>query len=104
MTVFVVQAYDSYKCTTTYLAGVATSYTGAVDMAWKDAEARRDTFDGYVIIGTELDTPGFGLHNTYFDLGDSERGDVDAEWFRDNWETLGGMKVPYENPRKIVPS
>lgn len=103
MTVFVVEAVEVVDRDTSHLAGVATSYTGAVDLAWKDAQARRDTFDSYVITGVELDTPGIGLHNTYFPRSACPRSDMDVEWFRDSWETLAGFKVPYEDPRRILP-
>lgn len=107
MTVFVVEALErppkGTACTCRQrVAGVASSYTGAVDLAWADAQAHPDTFDAYVIMGFELDTPGLHLHNTYFDRGDTDREDLDALRFREGWETLATNKVPYENPRKIV--
>lgn len=109
MTVFVVDAFEAPRgaaCTgcshCQRVAGVATSYTGAVDLAWADAQAHPDTFDAYVIMGFEPDTPGRHLHNTYFDRGDTDRDDLDVLRFREGWETLATSKVPYEDPRRIV--
>lgn len=86
-----------------HLAGVATSYTGAVDLAWEDARTHWETFDAYAVTEMELDTAGLGLHDTYFERGGSKRRGMDVLRFREGWKTLGGMKVPYEDPRRIVP-
>lgn len=94
MSVFVVTAIPALG--PEHLAGVATSYTGVGGRTGRHSTST-------LSLRWSLDTAGLGLHDAYFERGGSKRRDMDVLRFREGWKTLGGMKVPYEDPRRIVP-
>lgn len=86
-----------------HMAGVANTFCKAIDFAWDDAINDWDSTKSYTIFELETEKAGKGVQAIYSpELMDCDKSEEGFLKFRESWETLETLSVPYAS--KAVPN